>query len=238
VPATERFKLDGITFLMDKRPGPERYQSKPDRFVLVKTRRMLTFYESLQVQAPKSILEIGMFEGGSLVYFDKLFAPEMLVGIDARQTPIEALELYKQDKPYIRTYYGRWQDRPGTRGAAQANFPHGIDLVVDDASHMYETTKRTFENLFPFVKPGGLYVIENWAWSHRPSRQSSADPWYGEPALTNFVFDVSMLTAVSSVIESLTISADVLCVRKGKGALPIQKLDLSGYLRGREPPRI
>ena len=64
------------------------------------------------------------------------------------------------------TYYGRYQNKEGTLMAARANFPKGIDLVVDDASHLYEQTKATFAMLFPLVRPGGNYVIEDWSWAH------------------------------------------------------------------------
>ncbi len=44
-----------------------------------------------------------------------------------------------------------------------------LDLVIDDASHMYEQTKRSFEILFPLLRPGGLYIIEDWSWGCWPS---------------------------------------------------------------------
>ena len=38
-----------------------------------------------------------------------------------------------------------------------------LDLVVDDASHLYEETKASLEVLLPRVRPGGLFIIEDWA---------------------------------------------------------------------------
>lgn len=48
-------------------------------------------------------------------------------------------------------------------------FTGPIDIVIDDASHLYGPTKRSFETLFPELRPGGLYIIEDWAWAHWPS---------------------------------------------------------------------
>jgi hypothetical protein len=175
-----------------------------------------------------------MFEGGSLVYFDKLYAPKTLVGVDIRRTPIAALEQYKDGRPHIKTYYGRSQDEPPTRAAAQANFPEGIDLVVDDASHLYDKTMTTFENIFPLVKPGGLYVIEDWAWSHRPSYQGENAVWSSRPALTNLIFTLTVMTAVSGVVDTMTIKKNLVCITKGRGMLPASKLDVGSYLRGKE----
>lgn len=40
--------------------------------------------------------------------------------------------------------------------------PDGFDLIVDDASHDGVLTRRTWELLWPLVRPGGFYVIEDW----------------------------------------------------------------------------
>ena len=76
---------DGVKFNLDTRAGAERGVSKGKTFVLVKTERQLAFYDTLRDKAPKEILEIGMLEGGSMVYFDKLFKPKTLVGVDIRR---------------------------------------------------------------------------------------------------------------------------------------------------------
>jgi predicted O-methyltransferase YrrM len=230
----ESFSIDRIEFLLDHRPGPQRGRSEKDRFILVKSKRVLDFYESLIPSAPKNILEIGMAEGGSLVYYDKLFSPTTLVGIDIRKDPIDALEQYRETRPYIKTFYGRSQDLPHTRAAAQSSFPDGIDLVVDDASHLYDKTLATFESLFPLVRAGGLYVIEDWAWSHRPAYQSPDSTWSNRPALTNLVFSLVVMSAACRVIDSVTVNDSLVQIRKGKGVLPQAKLDVSAFLRGRE----
>jgi predicted O-methyltransferase YrrM len=234
----ETIELGGVQFILDTRPGPQRSKSEENKFVLVKTRPYLAFYESLRERAPKTIFEIGMFEGGSLVYFDKLFSPETLVGIDLRREPIAPLEKYKEGRPHIKTYYGRAQERPPARAVAQANFPHGIDLVIDDASHLYDKTKASFESIFPLVKQGGLYVIEDWAWAHGPNYQGENAVWRTQPAVTNLIFELTVLAAASRVIESVTVMRNLVCITKGKGTLPASKLDLSRFLRGRTMPQI
>jgi hypothetical protein len=37
-----------------------------------------------------------------------------------------------------------------------------LDLVIDDASHLYGPSLATFETLFPALREGGLYVLEDW----------------------------------------------------------------------------
>ena len=46
---------------------------------------------------------------------------------------------------------------------ANETAPDGFDIIIDDASHIGEFTKRSFWYLFDHhLKPGGLYVIEDW----------------------------------------------------------------------------
>jgi len=41
--------------------------------------------------------------------------------------------------------------------------PEGFDIIIDDCSHIGEFTAVSFWHLFDrHLKPGGLYVIEDW----------------------------------------------------------------------------
>lgn len=228
-------ELDGVTFKLDQRPGNQRDKSDKDAFVLVKTPKFLEYYDKLKTRAqPKDIMEVGMFEGGSLVYLDKVFQPTKLVGLDLRREPIEPLEAYREGRDHIVTYYGRSQDQQGTLMAARSNFPTGIDLVVDDASHLYAQTKATFEMLFPMVRTGGTYIIEDWAWSHTPPNQEKKAPWYKYPAMSNLIFEITVLAARYGVIENIEITRELVAITKGPGTLPEGGLNLDGLLRNKK----
>ena len=41
-----------------------------------------------------------------------------------------------------------------------------LDFVLDDCSHLYEPTRASFNELFPRLRPGGIYTIEDWRWAH------------------------------------------------------------------------
>lgn len=236
--AESTFVIDGVTFLVDKSVGRVRQKSTDERFVICKSDQHIDYYRSLTGYKPRDIFEIGMSEGGSLVLWDKLFAPRCLVGLDRRADPIEPLERYRADKPHIRTYYARSQEKEGTPMAARQNFPTGIDLVIDNASHLYPETKATFEHIFPLVRTGGLYIIEDWSWAHRPNAQQPGHAWANRPALTNLVFELLILTAVSGVIANIHVDVGLIAIRKGPGMLPAGGLSIDPYLRGRELQQI
>ena len=71
-----------------------------------------------------------------------------------------------------------------------------LDLVIDDASHLYEPTKASFETLFPMLRPGGIYIIEDWGWAHCKEFQSPDHPYFGgKLALTTLIFELVEATA-------------------------------------------
>lgn len=236
--ASQSFEIDGVKFTLDPRPGKQRGKSTSNNFVLVKSPRLLDFYKNWRFEKPKTIMEIGLFEGGSLVLLDKLFKPERLVGLDIRREPIEALEEYAAKHDHIKTFYGRSQDKPGTLSAARSSFAGGIDLVIDDASHLYDQTKATFESLFPLVSRGGNYVIEDWAWSHRKGMQAEGATWADRPAMTNLVFELVVMAGVHGAVEEVLVHPDVVVIRRGRGRFPDNSFDLSEVLRNREMMKI
>lgn len=230
---SESFDIDGIRFIIDVREGKDRGTSTRDAFILVKTKPFLDFYRSLQPRAPQTILELGMFEGGSLVLFDKLYRPEKLVGVDIRDE-IPALEEYRKDKDHIRTLHRLSQDDATLPDLLQAEFPDGIDLIVDDASHQYALTRAAFHLCFPLLKPGGLYVVEDWAWSHQPPHQKQGHPWYEKPALTNLVFEWVVNLGRTGQLGELTVRRELAAVTKARGdAEPIDLREGLEHLRGR-----
>ena len=54
---------------------------------------------------------------------------------------------------------------------------HGrFDIIIDDASHVGEKTRDSFNNLFDSLNPGGLYIIEDLeAWGRQKQRNVRED---------------------------------------------------------------
>lgn len=232
-PQLESFEIDDVKFVLDLRAGKDRDKSKDGEFILVKPKPFLQFYRALQQRKPKNILEIGMFEGGSLVLFDKLYNPEKLVGVDIRRDPIEPLENYRQNREHILSFYELSQDDPELPSILRKEFPDGIDLIVDDASHLYELTRAAFHLCFPLLKPGGLYVIEDWSWAHKPPAQTSAHPWYNRPALTNLIMELVVNMPDSQQMNRVTVYRDLVVVEKAGIATGAIDLD-DGHSRLRD----
>jgi len=167
----DSFEIEGTEFVCCPllRGG---FRSVPGRFCMVKPRSAVEAYEDLlRAAAPKTIVEVGIFDGASTAFIAELTQPRKLVGIDLAQPPGDAL-----DEFIARRGFG--EAISVCRGVDQADAARllsivasefageDLDLVVDDASHLLAPTRRTFEALFPVLRPGGTYVIEDWWWAH------------------------------------------------------------------------
>lgn len=103
---------------------------------------------------PLRFLEIGVFKGGSLSMWRNYFGPEAVIfGIDINP----ACSAYDGIAGQVRIGS---QDDPEFLGSVVDEMG-GVDIVLDDGSHMMQHIRTSFETLFPRVTPGGLYMIED-----------------------------------------------------------------------------
>ncbi|MGH9904926.1 MAG: class I SAM-dependent methyltransferase [Pyrinomonadaceae bacterium] len=104
------------------------------------------------------LLELGVYRGGSLLLWRDYFEKGLIVGLD-----INPIDLH-DPTGRIRTYCGKQQDTNLLDHIAREAAPEGFDVVIDDCSHIGELTRISFWHLFDnHLKPGGLYVIEDWS---------------------------------------------------------------------------
>jgi SAM-dependent methyltransferase len=110
-----------------------------------------------------------------------------------------------------------------------------LDLVVDDASHHYVPTRNSFSVLFPRLRDGGLFVIEDWDWAHDPGELWQRDGGYFRryPALTNLLVEIMMLTGSrTDVVREIVIAPEVALVVRGAASIPDLDLERDVNTRG------
>ncbi len=142
--------------------------ARDDRIHLFKDRRfLLALTAVLDRIAPQRMIEIGIFQGGSLIYWAERYPQAKLSAFDLEPDAV-ALQHYLERHALtdrVRTHFGVSQDdRAALRHAVAADLGDLVDVVIDDASHLYEATRASLEALLPLVRPGGAYIIEDWAW--------------------------------------------------------------------------
>lgn len=117
-----------------------------------------------------TLLELGVSEGGSLLLWRDYFPLGRIVGIDIKIPK----DFHPPDRVHV--FEGSQADPYFLSWVANETAPNGFDIIIDDASHFGELTKVAFWHLFDdHLKPGGLYVIEDWGtgyWDDWPDGKS------------------------------------------------------------------
>jgi hypothetical protein len=102
--------------------------------------------------SPLTLLEIGIGSGGSLQMWRDYLPRATIIGIDS-------LDKSAFESSRIRVYQGDQADPAFLHRVAAEN--GGVDIVIDDGSHVGSDLLASFRTLFPLLKRGGLYVIED-----------------------------------------------------------------------------
>ncbi len=97
------------------------------------------------------VMEVGVADGSGMLAFRDIFPRATIVGMDIHQTTAHGER--------IEFHFG---DQRSQRDCENAAAGRQFDLIVEDATHKLENTLLTLLYLWPFVKPGGLYVVEEW----------------------------------------------------------------------------
>jgi predicted O-methyltransferase YrrM len=218
-PAGE-FSLEGQNFVIEVAALPkDRRPSTSETFTIAKNEPYLRVYEDIASGfSPRSILELGIFQGGSYVFLDKLFKPRRMSAVEISQRPVEPLLQYLSRTENRFVHFATSQsDREILKQIVLGELADELDLVVDDASHTYEETKASFEVLFPLLHPGGIYVIEDWSWAHHPAYQGSDARFSDRRALSNLLFEQIMLLGSTFLISEIRVLKFLYLIRKAKG---------------------
>jgi len=98
-------------------------------------------------------LEIGVFDGHSMRMWEEYFPAARIFGVDIASKT-------EHDSRRVKTIVadqGKRQDLTKVLAVTKGNF----DVVLDDGGHTMEQQQLSFGTLFPAVKSGGLYIIED-----------------------------------------------------------------------------
>lgn len=213
------FEIGGYTITSDYAIGGSKIKSSERDFMIMKTRNFFDHYTMLKTEDFKKILELGVYQGGSFVFLDQFLKPEKFSAVEISTVPIPPLDKYiSQNADRTKLYYGTSQDDVARLNEiVETDFGGSLDLVVDDASHWYEPTKISFRTLFPKLKPGGLYIIEDWSWSFEAAYQDVSNGWFGQAALINLIIDLCEEMAMRPLIQSVHVERELIKIRKAQG---------------------
>ncbi len=220
------FRLDGVSFANEE---IDDFYDGDEALPVLKSRTSLeTYGEALTGLQVRNMVELGIRRGGSTALFALLLEPEKLVAIEIAK-PARQLERFRTENAQgacIAAFYRTSQDDGSALSDILAREIDGaLDLVIDDASHAYKETRASFEILFPRLRPGGLYVIEDWAWAH----VRGFGAWRDQPALSNLIFQLMMVAAGRpELIAHISVQQGLALVRRGDAGPSDERIDLEG----------
>lgn len=103
---------------------------------------------------PITMLEIGVFQGGSVKMWKEYFGPQArIVGIDINP----ACKKFEEENVDI--MIGSQEDKQFL-AEVKAKYPQ-IDIILDDGGHTMNQQIVTFNEMFPHLAEGGVYLCED-----------------------------------------------------------------------------
>lgn len=142
-----------------------------------------TFFAPIR-DAPIKFLEIGIFTGSSAWLWDRYFPNAELHLIDNNQ------DVFSFKKPPRANYHIVDQADPNALREFISNVGGDFDIIIDDGGHQMHQQIISFQNLFPFVRSGGLYIIEDLHtsyWTLFGGKGSPGNPLVGSETATEFL---------------------------------------------------
>jgi len=215
--------LNGLRFLLSLKDFKQ--VTSDDQIVLLKPPDWVKYYEDLLgSEKIDNVLELGVFQGGMAFLLPSMNAELRYLGVEMKpeHAGVSSILAKRPDiGDRVRIEFSRSQDDPTLPALVKEYFGgQPLDLVIDDASHMYGYTRRSFSQFFPLLRPGGLYIIEDWGWAHWPGYEPPKH-WTVGPCLSNVLFEIAMATATEKdMIDKVEVYPAMFVVRRGQGPLP------------------
>ena len=102
----------------------------------------------------KEVVELGVHEGASINIWFHYFQNARITGVDFQ---IERAKVEKNSRIRLLNYHLSIREDL----AKLAKDIQNADIIIDDASHTMKDQQLAFGILFPCLKPGGVYVLED-----------------------------------------------------------------------------
>lgn len=243
-------RIGEFLFDLDASAAVKNKHSENNQFILMKRKGLINEYlETFRKLNPQNMLELGIRRGGSMAFYNLVLKPKVHIGIELEEGTILPLDrLAKkaaEEGRCLEPIFGFDQsDKARLVSTLRNIFPSNnrpMDTIIDDASHRLEPSIASFEALFPFLREGGLYAIEDWGWAHWQGFQGPHAYMADQSALTNLIFQLLVLhTCRPDIIRQIRVTPVVVFVERGPTELQPESFRISDHLitRGRPLPNM
>lgn len=132
-------------------------------------------------ESADSILEIGFDGGASLLAYADYFNQATIHGIDIEENRLPPVKSH----PRIQTLIA-----DATLSSTINHYNKSFDIIIEDASHRLEHQIQHFRDYCAFVKPGGVYIIEDVAEVNKDALSAALEKESERNGFTMTVFDL------------------------------------------------
>lgn len=189
----------------DKATEHTRTHAKPHGYSVV----MEQYFEPLR-DKPIKFLEVGVGGGESIRAWIQYFRTAQIFGIDfVKDTNI----FNSPGKPYSNYTFSHGDQTDRTMWACfRANCGSDWDVILDDGGHFADQMIISFEEMWPHVKSGGLYIIEDLGVACTPGTVFVPSGW---PNHMDWIKDRMIeLNTGQNNIESINLTKELAVFRK------------------------
>ncbi|MGH7890572.1 MAG: class I SAM-dependent methyltransferase [Thermodesulfobacteriota bacterium] len=135
---------------------------------------------------PIKLLEIGIASGASVKLWERYFPNATLHFIDICP---DVVQYYSPSSPRIQYHF---LDQSNTEALRQfaADVGESFDIIIDDGGHHMNQQIISFQTLFPHLKSGGLYIIEDLHtsyWTSHGGNGTVSSPRAGQGTAVEFL---------------------------------------------------
>jgi hypothetical protein len=117
-----------------------------------------------------NILELGVLFGGSLKMWEHYFSNSMIYGIEDfsqkdgqwhyQFEPLDVDSIMEDLNSYDRISFMNFDCEDSFK--IKENLKDiKFDIIIDDANHKVEQQKLNFQNYYPYINEGGIYICED-----------------------------------------------------------------------------
>jgi hypothetical protein len=141
-------------------------------------------FHSLQ-DSEFTLLEIGVYRGQSLEVWKEIYPKAKIYALDINPDCAQYA-----DPPRVKVTIGSQAD-PHVLDDWLSQVTDPIDVIIDDGSHVMEHLRASFTHLFPKLRPGGVYVLEDLGTCYIPEYGGAlGNPGTMIEMLKSFVDDI------------------------------------------------
>ena len=116
------------------------------------------------IEGIKKVLELGAHKGQGLLMWQEYFPNAEIYGIEIYESDnlwkSPEGPSYTENDTRVHVMVGHCGKKKDLDRLIE-NFGGDFDMIVDDAGHLSDQQQFSMAYLFPFLKPGGIYIIED-----------------------------------------------------------------------------